>query len=133
MPCNAVCAGALMECSFAETKIPVPLEVLPLSRVNIGGKPAATIMSHAPFVNIPSFGLCMSELNPEVILATALALGVPTPAPCVPVVAEPWIPERPNITVGGLDILVKPSRVFCAWEGIISVKEPGQFTVGCGE
>jgi len=47
-------------------------------------QPVATIMDFKPFANIPGFGACMSPMNPHVIAATAAAMGVFTPQPCIP-------------------------------------------------
>ena len=78
MPPN-VTATAVMTCSFGVA--PSALNVLPISRVFIEGKPAATIKDMVPFVNIPPFGMCMSLSNPTVAAATSAALGVLTPMP----------------------------------------------------
>ena len=64
------------------------------------------MMDFAPFVNIPTFGLCHSPANPEVIALTAAALGVPTPAPCVPVVVTPWISPS-NVLIDGMPVLTE--------------------------
>ncbi|WP_433964496.1 DUF4280 domain-containing protein [Tunturiibacter gelidiferens] len=87
-----VCMGALLQCSFGAA--PGPLSVLPVNRV-LTGTPAATIIDSAPLVNIPSFGMCSSPSNPVVIAATAAALGVLTPMPCVPATVPPGFPDRP--------------------------------------
>ena len=59
-----------------------------------GGPLAATIMDYAPLVNILPFGMCSSLANPSVASATAAALGVLTPMPCIPVIPAPWVPGR---------------------------------------
>ncbi|HXW80261.1 MAG TPA: DUF4280 domain-containing protein, partial [Acidimicrobiales bacterium] len=61
-------ASAQMLCSFGLA--PAPLNVLPLRRVLIEGKPAATIEDMVPMVNIPPFGMCTSLSNPTVASAT---------------------------------------------------------------
>ena len=61
-------------------------------RVMSCSQPAATIMAFKPMANIPGFGACMSPMNPQVIAATAAALGVFTPQPCIPVTTSPWAP-----------------------------------------
>lgn len=122
-----VCMGALMRCSFGVT--PSPLVVPPVKRVLVGGSPAANIQDHVPVENIPPFGMCTSPLNPMVIAATTAALGVPTPAPCIPVTPAPWLVGAPTVEVGGAPALDDQSRLMCTWGGVIQVVEPGQFTV----
>ncbi len=128
MTCPAVCAGAMLECSGGVA--PSGLIVTPEQRVFIGERPVASIMAHIPEVNIPSFGLCHSPRNPEFIVATAAAFGVPTPVPCIPVTLVPWIPGKPNVIIGMAPILTRPSKLECLW-GTISIAEAGQFTVVC--
>src|SRR5713226_7984209 len=90
-----VVMGATMMCSFGMA--PSSLIVLPVNRVQVGGQLAANIMDHVPMVNIPPFGMCMSIANPMVAAATAAALGVLTPMPCIPVTTAPWVPCPPTV------------------------------------
>jgi len=83
-----VCTGAVMMCSFGAA--PSTLAVLPANCV-LTTTPAANIMDNKPIVNVPPFGMCSSLANPTVAAATAAALGVLTPMPCVPVTAAPWV------------------------------------------
>ncbi|WNG35721.1 DUF4280 domain-containing protein [Archangium violaceum] len=122
-----VCMGAMMRCSFGMT--PSPLVVPPVKRVLVGGSPAANIQDHVPVTNIPPFGMCMSPANPMVIAATAAALGVPTPVPCIPVTPAPWVVGAPTVVVGGAPALDDQSRLMCTWGGIIQIIQPGQLTV----
>src|SRR6266571_543278 len=101
-----VTSGALMMCSFGVA--PAALNVLPANQV-MAGAPAATIMDNKPMVNIPTFGMCSSLANPTVASATAAALGVLTPMPCVPTVVAPWAPLAPRTTIGGQPALVSGS------------------------
>ena len=121
-----VCSGAMMQCSFGTA--PSTLNVLPVNRVNAGGPPAANIMDFAPIVNIPPFGMCTSLANPTVAAATAAALGVLTPMPCVPV-TTPWVPGAPTVLLANMPTLNDSSKCMCAWAGVISITMPGQFTV----
>lgn len=120
-----VAAGALLKCSFGAA--PCPLVVLPIDRV-MAGPPAATIMDHLPLLNIETFGMCMSPANPEVIAATAAALGVLTPMPCIPMTLAPWLPGAPNVLIGGMPALDELSVCMCDWGGVINIVEPGQFS-----
>lgn len=121
-----VCAGAMMQCSFGMA--PAPLSVLPVNRV-LTGAPAATIMDHVPVLNIPPFGMCSSMANPVVIAATAAALGVPTPMPCVPATVAPWVPGAPTVLLGTMPALDNSCKLTCMWGGVIQLAFPGQATV----
>ena len=121
-----VCMGALLQCSFGVA--PGPLSVLPVNRV-LTGTPAATIADSIPLVNIPSFGMCSSPSNPVVIAATAAALGVPTPMPCVPATVSPWLPGSPTVLIGNLPALDNQSKLMCMWGGLIQITMAGQLTV----
>jgi hypothetical protein len=118
-----VCMGALLRCSFGAA--PGPLSVLPLNGV-LTGTPAANVLDHLSGVNVPPFGTCSSPTNPTVVAATAAAMGVLTPMPCVPVTAEPWKPGAAAVLLGGAPALDAASRLACAWGGTIEVATPGQ-------
>jgi Domain of unknown function (DUF4280) len=118
-----VVAGAMMKCSFGLA--PSVLNVLPEARVIVEGRPAASIMDSKPLVNIPTFGMCNAPTNPEVIAATAAALGTPTPAPCVPATVAPWVPGAPNVLVGGFPALTNESVCMCTWLGAITIDLAG--------
>jgi hypothetical protein len=122
-----VCMGAMLQCSFGVA--PSSLVVLPTNRVTAGGPPAATIMDHAPMVNILPFGMCSSIANPTVAAATAAALGALTPMPCIPVTPAPWIVGAPTVLIGNFPALDNQSKLMCAWAGVIQITSPGEFTV----
>lgn len=119
-----VCTGAMLQCSFGVA--PSTLAVLPANRTMVGGVPAATIMDNAPIVNIAPFGMCTSISNPTVIAATAAAMGVPTPMPCVPVPAGPWIVGAPTVMLGNMPMLNNSAKLMCAWAGVIQIAAAGQ-------
>lgn len=118
-----VTTGAMLSCPFGLA--PSTLNVLPISRVMIEGKPAATIMDQLPGANIPPFAMCTSLANPAVAAATAAALGVLTPMPCVPAPAGPWIPGAPTTLIGGKPALTIGCTLMCAFGGVIQVVNPG--------
>ncbi len=120
------CMGASMMCSFGAA--PSTLVVLPTNKV-LATTPAANIMDNKPIVNIPPFGMCMSPSNPTVAAATAAALGVLTPMPCVPVTTAPWIVGSPTILIGNMPTLDSNSKLMCNWGGVIQIVAPGQFKV----
>lgn len=121
-----VCMGAMMQCSFGAA--PSSLVVLPANRVQTS-VPDANIMDNKPIVNIVPFGMCSSPANPTVAAATAAALGVLTPMPCVPVIPAPWIVGAPTVLLGNMPALDNQSKLMCAWGGVIQLNTPGQFTV----
>jgi hypothetical protein len=121
-----VCTGAMMQCSFGVA--PSALNVLPSNCV-LTGTPAANIMDHQPIVNVPPFGMCSSLANPTVAAATAAALGVLTPMPCVPMTTSPWIVGAPTVLIGNMPALNDSSKLMCNWGGVIQLTVAGQFTV----
>ena len=121
-----VCSGAALACSFGMA--PGTLQVLPLNRMLTSNMPAATIMDHIPMVNIMPFGMCSSPSNPTVAAATAAALGVLTPMPCVPVTPAPWVAGTPNTLLGNIPSLDNTHKLNCIWGGVITVTYPGQTT-----
>ena len=121
-----VVAGATVMCSFGVA--PSNLQVLPANRVNAMSKPAATIMDNKPMVNIMPFGMCTSLANPQVAAATAAAMGVLTPQPCIPVTSAPWAPGSPTVLIGNTPALTATSKCMCSWGGVITITFPGQVT-----
>ena len=122
-----VCMGAMMQCSFGMA--PSSLVVLPVNRVTSSFMPDANIMDHIPMVNILPFGMCSSIANPTVAAATAAALGVLTPMPCIPVVPAPWTPGNPTVMIANFPIINNTSQCFCAFGGAITFSNAGQQTV----
>ena len=126
MPLQVV-SGATLQCSMGTA--PSSLVVLPTNRVITGGQPAATIQDHVPMVNIMPFGMCTSLANPAVASATAAALGVLTPMPCVPVTPAPWTPGSSTVLIANIPALNQPSKCNCTWAGVIRVTTPGESTL----
>jgi Domain of unknown function (DUF4280) len=125
MGCPQVCSGATLQCSFGLA--PAVLNVLPLNRTLVAGVPAANLLDHIPLVNVTPFGMCQSLANPMVAAATAAALGVLVPMPCIPVTATPWIPGgAPTVLLGPMPALDANSTLMCTWAGVIKIVFPGQ-------
>ena len=120
------CMGATLQCSFGMA--PSSLVVLPVNRTLTSNVPAANIMDHVPMVNIMPFGMCNCPANPAVAAATAAALGVLTPMPCIPNTTTPWTPGAPTVLVAGQPALDDTSTLMCMWAGVISITAPGQMT-----
>lgn len=122
-----VTAGSTIKCSFGTA--PTPINVLPTSGTVAGGPPPATVSDMVPFLNIAPFALCTSLANPSVATATAAALGVLSPMPCVPAPVGPWTPGSPTVLIGGRPALQSTSLCTCAYGGVISVLVTSQVTV----
>lgn len=120
---NNVVTGAMIQCSFGLA--PSTLNVLPIKRVMVEGRPAGTITDNIPMVNIPPFGMCTSLSNPTVAAATSAALGVLTPMPCIPVIPAPWAPPAAQTQLGGTPALVAGAMCNCAFGGVITIGMPG--------
>ena len=120
-----VCTGAMMKCAMGAA--PATFSATP-KMVMTGNQPAGNIMDFVPMMNIPPFGTCMSIANPTVAAATAAALGVLTPMPCIPMTVAPWAPGAPTVLVAGMPALNNSSTLNCMWAGVITFIMPGQFT-----
>lgn len=121
---NQVVNGAVLTCSFGMA--PSTLQVLPVNRVQSSNQYAATIQDHVPNVNIMPFGMCMSIANPQVAAATAAALGVFTPQPCIPMTTTPWVPGALTVQIANQPALDNVSQCMCMWLGVVTVTSPGQ-------
>lgn len=123
-----VCGGAMCQCSYGAA--PTALTVLPANRV-LNAMPAATVMDFAPIINLATFGMCSCTANPAVIAATAAAMGVQTPAPCVPAPTpgQTWSPGCDSVSIGPFAALDDASTLSCMWGGSISVKSAGQTSI----
>ena len=125
-----VVMGAMAQCSFGTA--PATLVVADPTRPLVGGMPAANIMDFAPMVNLPTFGMCNTPSNPVVASATAAALGVLTPMPCVPATTAPWLPGVPTTLAGNMPAVDNNCKCMCMWGGVISITNPGQVTTMVG-
>lgn len=118
-----VCMNAMMQCTMGAA----PSSLIPtMKTVQTNNVLAANIMDNIPIMNIPPFGVCKSPANPVVAAATAAALGVLTPMPCVPATPAPWTPGSPKVLVCGMPALNDSSKLTCIWGGSISINNPGQ-------
>ncbi len=121
---NPVVNTSLCACTFGAA--PAPLTAVN-PQVLIGGQPAATVQDTL----VPTFGMCSCPANPTVASATAAALGVLTPMPCLPALVPPWAPGAPTVLVGGKPLLNNTSKLMCAYGGVISVTVTPAVTVQC--
>jgi hypothetical protein len=119
-----VVSGAQLQCSMGAS--PGKLTVLPTSQISGADNPVATVADHQPNVNIGAFGMCKSPSNPQVAAATAAAMGVLTPQPCVPMTMAPWTPPSQTLSVASNPALTASCQCLCQWGGTIQITDPGQ-------
>ncbi len=120
-----VVLGAATKCSMGAAPGKL-LVIVPPFTITM---PIATIMDFVPMMNILPFGMCKSTANPMVIALTAAALGVLTPAPCIPMTVAPWSPGASKVKVGGKPALLATCKANCIWGGSIEITDPGQTKV----
>lgn len=122
---NPAVSTALCQCAFGVA--PAPLAVTSQSTAMGVNFPFATIMD---MPKLPmTFGMCSSIANPTVAAATAAALGVLTPMPCIPACAAPWAPGSPTVLIGGKPALNNSSKCICSYGGVISITMTPALTV----
>lgn len=127
MAFNVVGLTSLLHCSLGT--VPTPLIVLPDQSVVMEGMLCGCITDNIPFANIPGYVLCLSLGNPAVAAATAADFGILTPMPCTPITLEPWISTCFDVIVRGGPVLDETALLICDYGGVITVIEPGNFTV----
>ncbi len=125
-----VTTGATLMCTMAAGV--GTLNVTSQQMVLADGKPVATIQDAASMSNISSFGMCTSLANPQVAAATAAALGVLTPQPCIPQPTGTWIPTQSTVLADGKPCLTNDCKTMCAYAGSISIAVPGQLITSAG-
>jgi hypothetical protein len=119
------CTGGMMQCSFGMA----PSTFVATHRTTATSyMDAGNIMDFVPMQNIPPFGMCQSLANPTVASATAAALGVLTPMPCIPNPTGPWAAGAPTVMLDNFPALNNSSKLMCAWAGVIQFTNPGQQT-----
>ena len=124
MPKHVV-TGAMMTCTFGaapSTFVATPRPVMSSTM------PVGVITDNVPIMNVPPFGVCTSLANPTVASATAAAMGVLTPMPCVPATPAPWVLGAPTVLVGMIPALNDTACLTCIWGGMIRFSTPGQVT-----
>ena len=123
---NPVVQTATCTCSFGAA--PAVLTVTSQQTVSICKMPAATIQDGAALSNVPTFGMCSNPANPTVASATAAAMGVLTPMPCVPATVA-WAPGCPTVTGCKRPLLNSTSKLTCSYGGVIQVTVTPAMTV----
>lgn len=118
--------GTLLKCGFGNA--PTQIMVMPDKKVN-AMLPVAVKTDHIPFLNIFSFGMCSNPANPLVAAATAAALGVLTPMPCIPCTTQDWTGACSKVKVRGKEALNMDSKLSCLYGGSIQAAAPVQPTV----
>ncbi|MEY3106505.1 MAG: hypothetical protein RIT35_671 [Pseudomonadota bacterium] len=123
---DLVTSNAVLECTFGTA--PSTMVVLPTNLVQVE-MPAANILDMVPLLNIMPFAMCSSIANPTVAAATAAALGVLTPMPCIPMTVAPWAVGAPTVLINNSPALTNDSKLMCSWAGVISITFAGQVAV----
>jgi hypothetical protein len=93
----------------------------PLKVIAIPNARDANIMDSVPITNIGPFAMCHSLANPTVAAMTAAAMGVLTPAPCVPATHSTWVPGDPANLIQQIPALTRNSCLMCSWAGMITI------------
>jgi hypothetical protein len=122
-----VVTGASLQCTFGT--VPSAFIATNAPAIICGGKPMGVLSDGAPGVNIMPFGMCTSLANPVVAAATAAALGVLTPQPCLPASSGNWIPESSKVLGGSTPCLTMGCKLMCMYGGVINVTNSGQTKV----
>ena len=122
-----VTTGAMCMCSFGTA--PGNLTSTNNMIVMAEGKPMLVITDAAPMVNISPCGMCSSLANPQVAAATAAAMGVLTPQPCIPA-TQAW--TGGTVLVGGKPCVTLESKCFCNYGGVLNITNPGSTKVSAG-
>ncbi|MEG0178795.1 MAG: DUF4280 domain-containing protein [Oscillospiraceae bacterium] len=120
-----VVSGASIACTMGAVG---QLNVTSQAIVLMGGAPVATIQDSVPVANVGTCGMCMSLANPTVAAATAAALGVLTPMPCIPSPMGVWQCSGTPLA-GGKPCLSTDAQLICAFGGVIRIVTPGQGAV----
>lgn len=120
-----VVTGATFLCTMGTA--PGQLIATSQATIRIAGRPAATIADAAPISNLGPCGMCTSMANPAVSSATAAALGVLTPMPCIPAPAGGWICSGTPL-LSGQPMLTTDGSITCIYGGSISILNPAQTT-----
>jgi hypothetical protein len=122
-----VVQGALLQCS--QGMAPASFAVAVPHATEAGDIAAGNIDDYTPNANVPTFGMCQSPANPQVAAATAAALGVLTPQPCIPMLVAPWSPGSNSVTIRDRPALNDSCTCNCQWAGQVSVTNAGQTQV----
>jgi len=105
---TAVINGSLLQCTQGST--PCPLTVTNHRNVFVADMPAATVLDHAPVVNVATFGTCKV-----------------TGGPCAPATPAPWQSgSGRKVQVNDQLVLLATDRLACTVSGVITVIDPVQ-------
>ena len=116
--------GAFLQCSCGNQKGEFKAEKE--RAIHINHKIQGNIQDYKPYTHIPSFGLCNSRLNPDVIAANRGRHGQWISQPCRPAVTMKWMQGKENVHIDGHPALLSCSKNSCMWCGQITFIEDGQ-------
>ncbi|ODN41646.1 PAAR-like protein [Piscirickettsia litoralis] len=116
-----VASGARIKCDKGLAEMPI--NIIPLGKNYAPGKAMTVMLNVIPYLNIPSFGACMSSSNP---LATA-NFGI-LPTTCIPIVT-PFFPPATLTKAVSLPVATSQSQCYCIFSmmsATLTIADPGQ-------
>ncbi len=114
-----------IRCSMAVPGSTGVLVVQSQMKRRVGGQAAATVADSTPTQVI--CGVCNSASAPPVQAATAAALGVHTPAPCMPNTTQSWKNQSPvSVKFSGKEALMTGATLTCSYGGTITIINSAQ-------
>lgn len=123
---SVVVSGANIKCTMGQGA--GTLNVTSQLICKAGKKHIATVQDTIPMANVGTCGMCISMANPIVASATAAALGVLTPQPCIPSPVGMWMPVG-KIKISGIPSVSADATLICSYAGTISIVSTGQVIV----
>lgn len=88
--------------------------------VEMQGKTVLSIADSVPYINIKSFQLCKSPMNPAVVANQG------KPVPGTPNICTKWMKGKLDTTIKGEPILNSDCKLECLYGGIIEIVDDGQ-------
>lgn len=116
-----VASGAQVKCDKGLAEM--PLNVIPLGKEYGPGKSMTVMLNVIPYLNIPSFGACMSSSNPLAIANFGIL-----PTTCMPIVM-PFFPVAMLTQAMSLPLATNESQCYCIFSMLTStltIADPGQ-------
>ncbi|ODN42564.1 PAAR-like protein [Piscirickettsia litoralis] len=116
-----IASGATVKCDKGLAEM--PLNIIPLGKEYGPGKSMTVMLNVIPYLNIPSFGSCMSSSNPLAIANFGIL-----PTTCIPLVT-PFFPTAVLTKVLDIPVATDKSECYCIFSALsskLTVADPGQ-------
>lgn len=117
--------GTLRKCIFG--LVPTPFLPIPSNVFTV--EPVGSMLDIIPFLNVMTFGICITPTNPMVDAIMIASLGTVDFAPCIPIPIIPKTPAAYNVLRDGIPMAQIESFDLCLWGGLIMTIAPSQFEV----